>query len=549
MRIVHASVRAVPNHDEEDATFELAGLRTLDRRKLILGAGGSAAALAFMVNHPTRASARVSAVPADEDPFTLGVASGDPLPNGVVLWTRLAPRPFEAYGGLSPDRAVEVKWQVSTDENFSTVVRQGTELAHPEYSFSVHVDATGLEPDTVYHYRFATGGHLSPTGRTRTAPAPGADLSELKFAFASCNSFGAGWFTSADHLADEDVDLIFFLGDYIYEYPLVAEQSLRENAPEMPSVLSTSTGSLSRYRLQYAAYRLEPELQRAHQNAPWIVTWDDHEVENDVWGFPDDADHVDEMVQRANAYRAYWEHMPLRRRQMPKGPDARLYRRFDFGQLARFSMLDVRQFRTEPLSGSSIVDSPERRDPTRSMLGRQQEAWFLDGLRSSPTQWNVAAQGVLMSLLDTDPGEERAFSNGGWDAYQASQQRVMDTVTQHEVDNFVVLTGDIHRNYALSMLADFDDLESPRVGSEFAVTSMTSGGDGTDSNAGLEDRLRSNPHLAWGSLQRGYARGRFTPDRLEIDYREVRYVQRKGAPVDTSRSFVVEAGRPGLEDA
>lgn len=547
MRIAHSRFHGVADHSDEDATFELADQRWLDRRKLLMGAGGSAAALAFMVNHPSRATAKVAAVPSDEDPFTLGVASGDPLPGAVVLWTKLAPRPFEAYGGLSPDRAIEVRWQMAADESFSTVVRQGTELAHPEYGFSVHVDVRGLEPDTVYHYRFSTGGHLSDTGRTRTAPALDADPKELTFAFASCNSFNAGWFTATGHLADEDVDVVFFLGDYIYEYPLLAQQSLRVDPPDMPSLFSTSTGSLSRYRLQYIAHRLEPELQEAHRRTPWIAIWDDHEVVNDYWGWPETAEHADDLVRRANAYRAYWEHMPLRLRQAPKGPDVRLYRRFDFGQLVRFSMLDVRQFRSA--QASSGPDSPERRDPKRTMLGRRQEAWFFDGLRSTKARWNIAAQGVLMSMLDTDPTEGQSFSAGGWDGYQASQQRVLDAVSNQAVDNFVVLTGDVHRNYALDMRADFDEPGSQTIGSEFAVTSLTSGGDGTDSDVGLGDRYRANPHLKWGSLQRGYARGRITPERLDIDYREVPYVQAKGAPVRTSRSFVVEAGRPGMEEA
>jgi alkaline phosphatase D len=529
--------------------MDLLHMPRMTRRHLLRAAGGSAAALAFLANTPEPGFAD-SGRTSGSTPFTLGIASGDPWPNAVVIWTRLAPEPFGPLGGMDPDRSVKVKWQVATDERFHHVVRQGTATAHPEYAFSVHVDVRGLRPDTEYHYRFSAMGHLSDVGRTRTAPAPHANLRELSFAFASCNSFRAGWFTATGHLADEEPDLVFFLGDYIYEYPLTASGSLRVDAPQMPSEFNTYTDSLSRYRLQYAAHKSDPNLLRAHRVAPWIVTWDDHEVVNDTWGYDEsDPANTDLLVRRANAYRAFWEHMPLRRQQIPTGPDARIYRRFDFGRLARFSMLDARQYRSKPLSTSVIGDSPERRSPDRTMLGDTQEKWFFDSLTSSTAQWNIVPQGVLMSMLDTDPTDGVSFAAGGWDGYQSSQQRVLDVIARHKIKNFVVLTGDIHRNYILNMLADFDDPDSRVIGAEFAATSLTSEGDGVDSDAGLEQRLQANPHLLWGSLQRGYGRGRLTPDHLRIDIREVDYVSRPDAPVRTSRSFVVESGVPGTKEA
>src|SRR5699024_9134169 len=243
----------------------------------------------------------------------------------------------------------------------------------------------------------------------------------------------------------EDVDVVFFLGDYIYEYGLIPENMLRDDPQPMPVELAEKTGTLERYRMQYAAYKHEPELRHAHRVAPWIVTWDDHEVHNDY-----NATEGEDLVRRANAYRAYWEHMPLRRAQLPSGPDARLYRRFHWGRLAQVSMLDVRQYRSPQVSTGKITDSPYRRDPDRTMLGDAQEQWYLDGLRASTAQWNLSGQGVLMSMLDTDPSEDHAFAPAAWDGYQASQQRVLDTVADG-IDNFVVLTGDIHRNYMLDM--------------------------------------------------------------------------------------------------
>ncbi|WP_147918249.1 alkaline phosphatase D family protein [Ruania zhangjianzhongii] len=517
---------------------------TMGRRALLGGMG--AATLAFTFNMPDPASARVREPRFPSNPFTLGIASGDPLRNAVVLWTRLAPEKFAPYGGLDPSASIPVHWQVSKDENFTTIAREGTELAHPEYYFSVHADARGLRPSYTYFYRFIAGDYVSEVGRTRTAPAPGTRLGQLNFAFASCNSFGAGYFTSARHLGDEDLDLVFFLGDYIYEYAISTETSLRVGMEPVPTELNVETGSLSRYRLQYSLYKSDPDMIYAHRQAPWIATWDDHEVENE---YPVEEATADDVVRRANAYRAYWEHMPLRKPQRPAGPEARMYRSFDYGRLARFNVLDVRQYRSVELSTKPIPDSPERRDSGRTMLGADQESWFLQRLTSSPARWNIVPQQVLMGMLDTLPGEQSQFAPAGWDGYQASQQRVLNTVAEQDVSNFVVLTGDIHRNYVLDLKADYDDPDSATVGAEFAGTSLTSGSDGTDDDSGLDDRYAANPHLHWGSLQRGYVRCHLDEDLLQVDYREVPYVTTPGAAVSTRSSFVVEAGVPGVQNA
>ncbi|HIZ35065.1 MAG TPA: alkaline phosphatase D family protein [Candidatus Ruania gallistercoris] len=518
---------------------------TTMRRRAVLG-GMGAAALAFTFNTPDPASARVRQPRFRSTPFTLGVASGDPRRNAVVLWTRLAPEKFAPYGGLDPSAAIPVRWQLSTDENFTTIAREGTELAHPEYYFSVHVDARGLRPGYTYFYRFIAGDYVSDVGRTRTAPAAGSRLSELNFAFASCNSFGAGYFTSARHLGDEDLDVVFFLGDYIYEYAISAETSLRVGMDPVPAELNVETGTLERYRLQYSLYKSDPDMIYAHRQAPWIATWDDHEVENE---YPVEEATADDVLRRANAYRAYWEHMPLRPPQRPAGPAARMYRGFDFGRLARFSVLDVRQYRSAELADEPIPDSPERRDSGRTMLGAEQESWFLDRLTSSRARWNIAPQQVLMGMLDTLPGEQSRFAPASWDGYQASQQRVLSTVAEHDVSNFVVLTGDVHRNYVLDLKADYDDPDSATIGAEFAGTSLTSGSDGVDDDGGLDDRYAANPHLHWASLQRGYVRCHLEEDLLQVDYREVPYVTTPGAGVSTRSSFVVEAGTAGVQQA
>jgi alkaline phosphatase D len=418
----------------------------LGTRRRFLTITGAAVALAFTTRLPGVGTAAASG-PPPADPFTLGLASGDPLPDAVVLWTRLAPDPFDPFGGM-PERMVPVQWQVAADERFSRVVRSGIAMARPEYGHAVHVDVRGLQPGRQYHYRFRSGRHLSPVGRTKTAPSASSAPSSLRFAVVSCQMWNDGHFTAYRHLAAEDLDLVVHLGDYLYEYGVSPDGGHR--GVPLPAEFARETDTLDRYRLQHALYKTDPDLQAAHAALPFLATWDDHEVDND---YADEVPEVpamggtteDFLVRRANAYRAYWEHMPLRAVAEPVGPDMQLYRRLSFGDLAAFNVLDTRQYRSDQ-AWSDGIDG-DRFAPGRTMLGDEQERWLLDGLTRSQARWNVLAQQVKMGRLDQDPGPAEDLSMEAWDGYPASRQRILDVVAGDRVRNPVVLVGDVHRNY------------------------------------------------------------------------------------------------------
>ncbi|WP_328462257.1 alkaline phosphatase D family protein [Streptomyces sp. NBC_00448] len=518
-------------------------------RRRFLTVTGAATALAFGVN-VAHAEAASAATPLPGDPFTLGVASGDPLPDAVVIWTRLAPQPYEPLGGM-PYHAVDVQWQLAADERFRHVLRSGTATAQPEYSYSVHVDVRGLQPGRHYWYRFKVDGHLSPVGRTRTAPAPWDHPGRLRFAVASCQSWPDGYYTAHAHLAAEDVDAVLFVGDYIYEYGISAAGGLRNTTDPVPDQFRTEADTLDRYRLQYALYKSDPDLRAAHQNTPWIGTWDDHEVQDNYAGlYSKSLDPIDDFtVRRASAYRAYWEHMPLRT-PAPQGPDYLLYRRFTFGRLAEINVLDTRQYRSDQADGDLWKpDNPGRDDPARTFAGAQQQRWLLDGMRASRATWNLLANQVVMSRMDLDAGGTPTFNMDAWDGYTAEQTRILDGLAGLRARNPVVVTGDVHAAYAMDMKRDFDDPDSPTIGVELVATSISSGGNGVDVSVNGQNFLDHNPHLKLVNERRGYIVVELTPHELQASYRAVPYIDRVGAPISTIRKFTVEAGHPGLNPA
>lgn len=476
------------------------------------------------------------------DPFSLGIASGDPAPDGMVLWTRLAPKPLE--GGGMPEAAVPVEWRVAEDEGMKRVVRKGTAMAVPALAHSVHVEVAGLRPDRPYWYQFRAGGAASRVGRTRTAPAPGAMPAQLRYSFASCQHWETGYFTAYEHMAAENPDLVVHLGDYIYE------GAPRPGNPRLHN--SAEIVSLSDYRNRHALYKTDKALQNMHAWAPWIVTWDDHEVDNNYAGdIAEDKQTRQELLERrANAYQAYYEHMPLRASSAPKGSGLLLYRNLPWGALANFTVLDTRQYRTDqPCGDGRKAPCKEAYDPSATLLGAEQHAWMERQLAQSRSVWNVVAQQVLMAKIDFQRGDGELLSMDQWSGYEACRNRVLRFLDERKIGNPVVITGDIHSNWACDLRLDWRNEKSPTVGTELVGTSISSGGDGADAMKGVEDVYAENPHLKWHSARRGYVSCVVTPKQTRADYRTVPYVAKPGAPVQTARSFVIEAGRPGLQKA
>lgn len=427
-----------------------------------------------------------------------------------------------------PDRRFPVQWQVAKDDKFRHVVRAGTATANPEAAHSVHVEVGGLRPGHEYYYRFRLQKHVSPTGRTLTTPARGT-MRDLTMCFASCSHFGEGYFTAYRRLAEDHPDLVLHLGDYQYEYATKAADVRVVQGPE--------TRTLANYRQRHAQYKSDPDLQLAHATAPWLVVWDDHETENN-W-----ADEVPEapdpgfLDRRAAAFQAYYENMPLRRSAKPRGIDMRLYRRFAWGNLANFHMLDTRQYRDDQACGDGTrIDCADRLDPTRTIMGAEQEQWLMDGLRRSRARWDVLGQQVFFAQRDVTAGPQQGFSMDAWDGYRVNRDRVAAALGH--VRNGVVLTGDVHRHWAAEIKENADQLDSPTVGVELVATSITSTGDGDESTS--SGVLAENPHLKFFKNRRGYIRTTFTAQELRTDFRILPYVRTPDAPASTAASFVTE---------
>ena len=475
----------------------------------------------------------------NDNPFSLGVASGDPEPDGVVLWTRLAPQPLQ--GGGMPKIPVAVRWEVAADEKFSRVVQSGKALAMPQLGHSVHVEVKGLKPHRWYFYRFHAGSETSPVGRTRTAPLIHATPDLMRFTFTSCQHFESGYFNGYPHMQKEDLDLVVHLGDYIYEYKGI------DNRPRKH--LGNEVVSLDDYRTRYAQYRLDMTLQETHRLFPWLVTWDDHEFDNNYANLVSEEDGISPeafLARRMNAYQAYYEFMPLRRRSFPQGPNMKLYRRCQYGRLANFHVLDTRQYRTDQPNGDHQKPMTGKVfDPKATMLGRKQEDWLMSNLLRSTSTWNVLAQQVMMAPLNRGEGDDRRYSMDQWPGYEISRHRLLDFFHTRNIPNPVVLTGDIHLNWVNDLQLDFQDPKSPIVGTELVGTSMTSAGNGGNFIPEYERAADQNDFVKWYNSNRGYVTCELTPEKWISYFRCIPYVDKPGAPIETKGTFTIEQGRPG----
>ncbi|MEU6302896.1 alkaline phosphatase D family protein [Streptomyces chartreusis] len=531
-----------------------AAARHIGRRRF-LTVTGAAAALAFAVNVPaagTASAAQFDARKITDNPFTLGVASGDPLPDSVLLWTRLAPAPYQPDSGL-PAQRITVHWELAHDEGFTRIARRGAAIAYPEFNHTVHVEAAALEAGRVYYYRFRAGTWISETGRTRTAPARTAAASSLTLAAVSCQAYTDGHYTAYRHLAQDDVDVVFHLGDYLYEYAVNSVGGYRNYTDRtLPALFDRETTTLEDYRLRYALFKSDPDLRAAHAAHPFVVTWDDHETENNYADdIPENSVPPEEfLLRRAAAYRAYWENQPLRLPQRPTGPDMQLYRRLHWGRLAQFDVLDTRQYRSNQAYGDgSQIPGPEVDDPARTMTGATQERWLLDGWRDSAALWNVVPQQVTFAQRKFDLTEPSRVSMDAWDGYRASRRRVLDGAKAAGVENLMVLTGDVHVGYGFDIKDDFDAPDSATLGTEIVATSITSGRDGSDRPANWDTYMRANPHMRFYNGRRGYVTVALGQQLARADFKTVPYVTTTGAPLATAASFVTQVGAQGLTPA
>lgn len=508
------------------------------RRDFIRNGLFSLAAWPLLIGHPLQSIFQKQASFQDY-PFQLGIASGDPTDDGFVIWTRLAPEPLQG-GGMPPINVV-VDWMVSKDEKMSKIVAKGQEIATPELAHSVHVEVEGLEPDRWYFYQFKASGEVSPIGRTRTAPHKNMMVDKIQFAFASCQHFETGYFTAYEHMAKEPIDLVVHLGDYIYEYA-GKDGRVRKHIGE-------EINSVDDYRQRISQYKMDPALKEMHAAVPWILTWDDHEFDNNYANAVSEESGISPeafLRRRANAYQAYYEHMPLRRSAIPKGPDMKLYRNVNFGRLLEFDVLDTRQYRSDqPCGDKSGPLCDQAFDPNATMMGSEQEKWLAKQLRTSKSQWNVLAQQVMMASIDRAPGEEKRYSVDQWPGYDASRKNLMHFLGNEKISNPIVLTGDIHSNWVNDLKVDYDRPEQETVATEFVGTSISSGGDGSLKAEGHEEIMHENPFLKFHSRERGYVKCTVTPTEWRSDYQAVEFVSKPGAPLITRASFVVENGKRG----
>ncbi|MCB9385167.1 MAG: alkaline phosphatase D family protein [Bryobacterales bacterium] len=534
---------------------------TIRRRRFTQGlalAAGAFAAPAFL-RGPLGDAAEV-----DSRLFSLGVASGDPTASSVVLWTRIAPYPLQG-GGLGP-RTVPVQWEISSDPRMTDVVQSGQVLARPDTGHTVHVEVSGLLPDRWYWYRFRAGRETSRVGRTRTFPGTGEGATAMRFGLTSCQNYQQGFYSAWRDLAEQDLDFVVFVGDYIYEdgptsNPIAAGRVHNGSAATLTTV--------AEYRNRYALYKLDENLKAAHARFPFIVTPDDHEVQDNYAGDWPRADLDDGMhlQRRANAYQVYYETMPLRNAQRASGSHIQVYRTIDFGDLARFVVMDTRQFRTdqpcgdgfgstdpaaaalEPALGPLICGSDLTAE-TATMTGADQEAWVFQKLLESKATWNMLAQQVMMTRWDLSPIGAAAFqvplqdlySVDAWDGYPAARARVLRFLDTMRPANPVVLTGDIHSSWAANLLADFNDPGSYAVGAEFVCSSISSSF-GEENDGLVRLSLSGNPHIRhFDGLKRGYTILEVTRDRCSGEFRAVENVADPASSVSSLATFRVRSG-------
>ena len=513
---------------------------SLSRRAFLRAAASSAAAWPLV--------ARAQGSNGPERVFRHGVASGDPLSDRVILWTRVTPT--NAPSGIPSGETVDVRWQIAIDEHLTHVVARGTVPTTAERDFTVKVDVEGLLPGRVYFYAFGAGGEQSPIGRTRTLPLEGVE--RVRLAVVSCSNYPAGYFNVYRCVANrQDLDAVVHVGDYIYEVAggVFADTKAIGRAP----LALGEAATLVDYRLRYATYRTDPDLQEAHRQHPFIVVWDDHEIANDAWSggsATHDARLGDWATRLAGAYRAYLEWLPVRE---AAGSGIRLYRSFRIGNMADLIMLDTRALRDRQVATGQTAGL---NDPRRTMLGDRQEAWLFDQLRasqSSGTRWRLLGQQVLFSPISPTG---QPLSGDMWDGYPAARARLLDFVAREQVTDLAVLTGDIHSSWAIDVSANPWAAAGNPAARPLAVEFVTPAISSAPLFADETLRARApllravDPHVKFfDGDANGYVLLDVTRDRLHADWYFVPSVRERSDRELKSASLVCERGSSRLTPA
>ncbi len=535
----------------KDGRIDIHDFVSPDRRTFIKSLG--AAATSVFLGDAALATGALAAAKLSSDPFALGVASGDPAVDGFVIWTRLAPEPLKAGGGM-PSAAVHVTWEIAFDDHMRSIVRSGSMLARPERAHAVHVEVAGLKAGSEYFYRFTAAGIRSPVGRGKTLPQPGS-VDPVRFVSAGCQRYEDGYFTAWRRIAEDRPDFVAHYGDYIYEYkaPTPGEDRrfpLVRSMPGMPGTCIT----LEDFRNRYAIYKLDPDLQAAHAAAPFLPSFDDHEVENNWAGYHSANPKTTRealRLRRVAAFQAWYEHMPLRAAQLPRGPDILAHRRIQVGALMQISVLDTRQYRSAQPCGGDWKVCPEAKAADRTMLGKAQEDWLRAGFGArQKSTWTVLAQQVPVGRFDRNPDPAVTEVNmDKWDGAEAARTRLFDAAAAARVRNLVVLSGDVHQNRANELRRNFDEPASPAIGVEFVATSIASNGDGVDQPKNASDIRGANPHLKYFNTQRGFVRHTVSAKTWAADYVTLDKVSEQGASATTRAKLVVENGKSQLARA
>ncbi len=493
------------------------------------------------------------------NPFGLGIASGEPLPDSVLLWTRLYPDPpiqgqsattdellahMAHSSGVPVDRPLKVTYEAFADAACRRRVAQGTVRTSADVGWSVHARVTGLQPDRPYWYRFQCGDASSRVGHTRTAPLSHTRKDRLRLALASCQHYEQGWYAAHADMASQDLDVVLFVGDYIYE-STNKKFRLREHTGGVPT-------DLAAYRERHALYKLDADLQTCHAAHPWLCTWDDHEVDNDYAGLSDRSRSPESsfVARRAAAYRAYFEHMPV----WPFSEGAnpyRIHRHWTWGDLVDLWMLDCRQYRSpqpcsDPLRGGGrvVVGCDERLLPDATMLGTEQERWLAEGLASANRRWRVVAQSTQLSSTGVNTPLGRSIYTDGWDGYASARARLFESLSSGVARNVILLGGDVHQNVAAVLRKSPNDPLSEPVAVEFVSTSISSRG---MSAATLEKIRRDNPDIVFArSDERGYALVTLDRDEVNTRFRTTPFPAQKGASLTDQAAFRVPHGRATL---